>query len=67
MAIQRQEVTREQLDENLRRDYRLIGHKSAYCDLIDSCEECDAVVRFGCMIIRKIEEIQKKRILRICR
>ena len=67
MKIPRKEVTREQLEDGRHRTFSLVGYKTSYCDLIGSCEECDRVVSFWCRVIRKIEEIQKKRILRICK
>ena len=67
MKPKRQEVTREQLEDGRHRNYSVYGYKKSYCDLIDSCEECDRVVCFWCRVIKQIEEIQKKRILRICK
>lgn len=65
-------MTREELEEGRReRDenlhvVRIYGYKRSYCSLIGCCEECDKRIRFGCKIIHKIEDIQTKRILKIC-
>jgi len=60
-------MTREQLEEGRHKDNRTYGYLWSFCDQTRSCEECDRVVRLGCKIQRKIEDIQTKRILRICR
>ena len=67
MKLPMQEVTKKQLMDSKHRGYRLIGYKEAYCDLINSCEECDRAICFLCRVIRKIEEIQTRRILKICK
>ena len=60
-------ITREQLEESRRRGNRVYGYKKAFCDLNNCCEYCDGVVKFFCVVIRKIEDIQIKRILKICK
>lgn len=67
MKPKRQEVTREELEKSRKRAYRLVSRKEAYCDLINSCDECDRAVCFWCWVIRRIDGIQTKRILRICK
>lgn len=59
-------ITRKQLEENRRRGYRVYGYKKAFCDLHSCCLECDRRIRLLCRLICKIENIQKKIILRIC-
>lgn len=59
--------TREQLEEARHVFFRTYGHFTAFCNLNSSCEECDRIIRFGCTVKRKIEELQTKRILRICK
>lgn len=61
-------MTRSDLEKgrckyNPRRTY---GYFYSYCDSMSYCENCDKKVRFWCKIKRKIEDIQVKRILKIC-
>lgn len=60
-------VSRKQLEENKLSRGRLYGWKHSYCNLQSCCEECDKKIRFWCKVIRKIEDMQIKRILRICK
>lgn len=59
--------TREQLEEERHDNFRVYGYFTAFCVLNRSCEECDRIIRFGCVVKRKIEELQTKRILKICK
>ena len=59
--------TREQLEEGRHYRYCTYGYFWSFCELNRSCEECDKTIRIGCIIKRKIEELQTKRILRICK
>ena len=59
--------TRQQLENGRNRDFRVYGYFWSFCELNRSCEECDRIIRFGCTVKRKIEELQTKRILRICK
>ena len=59
--------TREQLEEGRHQGYRMYGYKKSFCDQNRSCEECERVIRFWCMMIVRIEKIQEKRILRLCK
>jgi hypothetical protein len=59
--------TREQLEKARHVEFRAYGYFTAFCDLNRSCEECDRIIRFGCMVKQKIEELQTKRIFRICK
>ena len=60
-------ITKKQLEESRHQGYNYYGYKKAYCDLNDCCEHCDSVIRFWCRVIRKIEDVQIKRILKICK
>lgn len=59
--------TREQLEDGRHYDRRIYGYFWSFCELNRSCEECDRLIRFGCKLKRCIEELQTKRILRICK
>lgn len=59
--------TREQLEEGRHYDCRIYGYFWSFCNLNRSCEECDRIIRFGCKVKNKIEDLQIKRILRICK
>lgn len=59
--------TREQLEESRHVGCRLYGYFYSFCECNKSCEECDKIIRVGCAMKRKIEELQTKRILRICK
>ena len=59
--------TRKQLEEARYFGFRTYGHFTAFCNLNRSCEECDRIIRFGCKVKNKIEDLQTKRILRICK
>lgn len=60
-------MTKEQLEQGRHRGHCVYGYYSSYCFQTDSCERCDKFVRFGCKIKNKIEDIQTKRILKICK
>lgn len=60
-------ITRKQLEENRHQGFRIYGYKKSFCDLNDCCERCDRVVSFWCRVIRWIEDIQIKRIKKICK
>lgn len=59
--------TRKQLEEARYFGFCTYGHFTAFCNLNRSCEECDRIIRFGCKVKNKIEDLQTKRILRICK
>lgn len=46
---------------------RIYDYKHSYCKQTDCCERCDKQVRFWCKVIVKIERLQKRRILKICK
>lgn len=62
-------ISREQLEQGRHRcnPYRICGYKASYCEQMGTCEVCNTGLRLGCRIIRKIEDIQTKRILKICK
>ena len=57
----------KELEKGRQEGYRKYGYFHSYCKLTRSCEVCDKYVRFGCKVKRLIEDIQTKRILRICK
>ena len=59
--------TRQQLEDGRHYGYRTYGYFLSFCELKRSCEECDKIIRFGCAVKGKIQELQTKRILRICK
>lgn len=60
-------MTKEELEQGRHKGYSVYGYFYSYCDQTKSCECCDKFVRFGCTIIKKIEKVQTKRILKICK
>ena len=60
-------MTLEELEEGRHEGYRTYGYFHSFCKLTRSCEVCDKHIRFWCIIKRKIEEHQIKRILKICK
>lgn len=60
-------VTRSQLEKSRIKVSGIYGYKKAFCDLQSSCDVCDKKVRFICKIICFLEDIQCKRILKICK
>ena len=59
-------ISRETLEANRKENMNLYGYKKSYCKFQSCCEECDRKIRIGCEVIRKIEDLQVKRILKIC-
>lgn len=60
-------ISRSRLEESRNRPHGKIGYFQAYCDCVSCCDECDRLVRVLCKIKCKLEDIQKKRILHICK
>ena len=58
--------TREQLEQGRHVRYKVYGYFRSFCDANSSCETCDPAIRFGCVLKRRIEKAQEKRILRLC-
>ncbi len=63
--------TRKQLEEGrIHNDGRICtiyGYFWSFCELQRSCDDCNKIIRFGCKVKRKIEVLQEKMILRICK
>jgi len=59
--------TREQLEQCRHIGFSVYDYFSTFCDLNCSCDDCDRLIRWGCKAKQKIERIQTKRILRICK
>lgn len=60
-------MTREELEQGRYRGYRTYGYFWSFCEQNICCEDCDKLVRIGCVLKRKIEDVQTKRILKICK
>lgn len=62
-------MTREELESGRyrRNPNRVYGYFFSYCEQTSCCEDCDKWIRLGCKLQRKIEDLQTKRILKICK
>ena len=60
-------ITRKKLNNARFQDSHVYGYFKVYCDLNDCCEHCNCLVRLFCKLKRKIEELQVKIILHICK
>ena len=60
-------IDRKTLEEHRHVGCNVYGYKKAYCNTQSCCEKCDKKVRFWCKVISRIEDIQTKRILKICK
>lgn len=60
-------MTREELEDNRHQGYIVYGYKHSYCDWQKSCDDCDKIIRIGCIVINFIEGLQTRRVLRICK
>lgn len=60
-------MTRDELEQGRYRGYRTYGYFWSFCEQNRCCEDCDKLVRIGCILKRKIEDVQTKRILKICK
>lgn len=60
-------MTRKELENGRCIGCGVYGYKKSYCNQMSYCDKCDIIVQIGCRIIRKIEKMQEKRILRICK
>lgn len=62
-------MTREELESGRyrRNPNRVYGYFFSYCEQMPCCEDCDKWIRLGCKLKRKVEDIQTKRILNICK
>ena len=59
--------TKEQLEEGRHYGFSTYGYFFSFFELNRSCEECDKIIKVGCIAKRKIEDLQTKRILRLCK
>lgn len=59
--------TKEQLEAGRNTRYRVYSYFRSFCDLNSTCGGCDPVVRFWCKLKKRIEHLQQRRILRICK
>lgn len=64
---ERMNMTRDELEQGRHRGYRTYGYFWSFCEQNRCCEDCDKLVRIGCILKRKIEDVQTKRILKICK
>lgn len=60
-------MTRDELEQGRHRGNRTYGYFWSFCEQNRCCEDCDKFVRIGCILKRKIEDVQTKRILKICK
>lgn len=60
-------MTRDELERGRYRGHRMYGYFWSFCEQNRCCEDCDKLVRIGCILKRKIEDAQTKRILKICK
>lgn len=63
----KRKITRKELNEARFQGYRVYGYFKAYCDLNGCCEYCNRWVRMLCKLKNKIEKLQTKIILYICK
>lgn len=59
--------TRQELEDGRHIGYKTYGYLHSFCNWNECCEDCDRTIRFWCIVKRKIEELQTKRILKICK
>ena len=60
-------ITQKKLNNARFQGNHVYGYFKAYCDLNECCEHCNCLVRFLCKLKRKIEALQVKIILYICK
>lgn len=60
-------ITRKELDKAKIQVNVVYGYFKAYCKLNDCCEYCNCWVRMLCKLKDKIEKLQTKIILYICK
>lgn len=63
----KRKITRKELNEAKIQVNVVYGYFKAYCDLNECCEHCNCLVRFLCKLKGKIETLQVKIILHICK
>lgn len=59
--------TRKQLEEGRTLGCRTYDYFWSFCNFQRSCDDCNKIIRFGCKVKGKIEVLQEKMILRICK
>ena len=60
-------IARKELNEAQFQGNNVYGYFKAYCDLNSCCEYCNRWVRMLCKLKNKIENLQTKIILHICK
>lgn len=60
-------MTRDELEAGRHSGHRTYGYFWSFCRQNSCCEDCDKMVRIGCRLKRKVEDLQTRRILRICK
>lgn len=63
----KRKITRKELDEAKIQVNVVYGYFKAYCNLNDCCEYCNCWIRMLCKLKNKIESLQTKIILHICK
>lgn len=64
MKHKKLKVTKQMLNESRHLDCSIYDIKKGYCDLHDCCEVCNPKVRFWCNIVSRIEDLQKRIIIK---
>lgn len=65
--MNKSKITRKDLLAARFQGNHVYGYFKAYCDLNDCCEHCNCLVRLLCKLKVKIETLQVKIILHICK
>ena len=65
--MNKSKITRKELSEARFQGNHVYGYFKAYCDLNECCEHCNCLVRLLCKLKKKIEALQVKIILHICK
>ena len=65
--MNKSKITRKDLLAARFQGNHVYGYFKAYCDLNGCCEHCNYLVRFLCKLKGKIEVLQVKIILHICK
>ena len=67
LTMNNSKITRKELIEARYQGNHVYCYFTAYCELNDCCEHCNCLVRLLCRLKRKIEYLQVKIILHICK
>lgn len=65
--MNKSKITRKELLAARFQRNHVYGYFKAYCDLNECCEHCNYLVRLLCKLKGKIEALQVKIILHICK